>query len=175
MPARNMFVRCMQWLDEWGEESVVAVMLSLLVALLGTEVFCRFLLGKSFTWIEELGRYLFVWSSYLGVAVAVKRKEQLRILMLMNLLEKRYPRLVRVCFVLSELIFTGFCLIVLYYSINLIANMTRFKQVSAALEIDVKYAYLIIPVSMALTAFRTLQSLYRDFRRGTLHYESREG
>jgi TRAP-type C4-dicarboxylate transport system permease small subunit len=57
---------------------------------------------------------------------------------------------------------------------NLIENMNRFKQVSAALEIDVKYAYFIIPISMFLAAFRTLQSLFRDFRNGTLHYESRK-
>lgn len=164
----------LRWLDEWAEEVVVSIMLSLLVILLGSEVISRFLLSKSYTWIEEMCRYLFVWSSYLGVAIAVKRKEQLRILMLMNLLEKYFPKLVRVCFVISELIFTAFCLIVFYYSINLIENMTRFKQVSAAMEIDVKYAYLIIPISMGLTAFRTLQSLYRDFRRGTLYYESRE-
>jgi TRAP-type C4-dicarboxylate transport system permease small subunit len=173
MPASNLFLRCIRRLDTWGEECVVSLMLSLLVLLLGTEVFSRFLLGKSFPWIEELCRYLFVWSSYLGVAVAIKRKEQLRVLMLMNLLEKRFPRLVRVCFILSELIFTGFCLIVFYYSLNLMENMSRFRQVSAALEIDVKYAYLIVPLSMALTAFRTLQSLYRDYRRGTLHYERR--
>jgi TRAP-type C4-dicarboxylate transport system permease small subunit len=156
------------------EEVVVSLMLSLLVLLLGTEVFSRFILGKSFTWIEELCRYLFVWSSYLGISIAVKRKEQLRVLMLMNLLEKFSPKLVKICFVISELIFTAFCLIVLYSSVNLIENMNRFKQVSAALEIDVKYAYLIIPISMFLAAFRTLQSLFRDFRNGTLHYESRK-
>jgi TRAP-type C4-dicarboxylate transport system permease small subunit len=165
---------CLRWLDEWAEEMCVSIMLSVLVALLGSEVFSRFLLGKSYTWIEEMCRYLFVWSSYLGIAIAVKRKEQLRVLMFMNLLDKYAPKLVRVCFVISELILTAFCLIVLYYGISLIDNMTRFKQVSASLEIDVKYAYIIIPISMGLTAFRTLQSLYRDFCRGTLHYESRE-
>ncbi|MDL2266472.1 TRAP transporter small permease [Desulfovibrio sp. OttesenSCG-928-G15] len=173
MPAK-LVLRSLKWLDDWAEESVVSVLLSLLVLLLGTEVFSRFLLGRSFTWIEEMCRYLFVWSSYLGIAIAIKHKEQLRVLMLMNLLEKRFPQLVRACFVLSELIFTAFCAIVFYYSISLIDNMSRFKQVSAALEIDVKYAYLIIPISMFLAAFRTLQSLYRDFKNGTLRYERRE-
>ena len=76
-------MKCLQWIDRWGEEFAVSIMLSLLILLLGTEVFSRFLLGKSFSWIEELCRYLFVWASYLGVAIAVKHKEQLRILMLM--------------------------------------------------------------------------------------------
>ena len=62
----------LRWLDDWAEEFCVSVMLALLVLLLGMEVFSRFLLGKSFSWMEELCRYLFVWSSYIGVAIAVK-------------------------------------------------------------------------------------------------------
>ena len=167
-------MKIVRWLDEWAEEFCVSIMLSLLVILLGTEVFSRFLFGKSFSWIEELTRYLFVWASYLGVAIAVKRKEQLRVLMLMDTLERHFPRLIKVCYVVSELTFTAFCLIVFYYSLNMIENMTRFKQVSASLEIDVMYAYLIIPISMALTAFRVLQGLYRDFKNNTLHFQGRE-
>ncbi len=161
------------WLDRWAEEAAVSVMLSLLIILLGSEVFSRFILGKSFTWIEEVCRYLFIWSSYLGVAIAVKHKEQLRVLMLMNLIEKRFPRVVRVCYILSELVFTGFCVLVFYYSIGMLKNMSRFTQVSAALEINVMYAYLIIPISMGLTAFRTLQGLWRDIQRGTLQFHGR--
>ena len=164
----------LHWLDRWAEEFVVSVMLAALVLLLGMEVFSRFLLGKSCSWMEELCRYLFVWSSYIGVAIAVKHKEQLRILMLMDLLKIRFPKLVRVLYVISELVFTVFCLLVFYYSIGMIENMMRFKQVSAALEIDVMYAYLIIPISMALTVFRTLQGLLRDIRNNTLRFETRE-
>ena len=166
--------KCIRWLDQWGEEFCVSVMLSLLIILLGTEVFSRFLLGRSFSWIEELCRYLFVWSSYLGVAIAVKRKEQLRVLMLVNLLGKRFPKLVKVLYVLSEISFTVFCLLVFYYSLGMMENMSRFKQVSASLEINVMYAYLIIPISMALTAFRTIQVLWRDLKNGTLRFEARE-
>ena len=116
---------------------------------------------------------VFVWASYLGVAIAVKRKEQLRVLMLMDTLEKHFPRLVKVCYVVSELSFAVFCVLVFYYSINMLENMTRFKQVSASLEINVMYAYLIIPISMAVTTFRVLQGLYRDFRNHTLHFQGR--
>ena len=158
----------LRWLDDWAEEFCVSVMLALLVLLLGMEVFSRFLLGKSFSWMEELCRYLFVWSSYIGVAIAVKHKEQLRILMLMDLLEKRFPRLVKACYIVSELSFAGFCILVFYYSVGMLENMTRFKQVSASLEINVMYAYLIIPISMALTIFRVLQGLLRDIRNRTL-------
>ena len=162
--------RCLRWLDEWGEEFFVSVMLSFLIILLGVEVFSRFLLGKSFTWIEEMTRYLFVWSSYLGIAVAVKRKEQLRILTLMELLGKRYPGVVKVCYVIAELTFAVFCMLVFYFSLGMMKNMTQFPQVSASLEIDVIYAYAIIPLSMVIITFRILQGLIRDFRNDTLQF-----
>lgn len=47
-------MKVLRWLDEWAEEFCVSIMLSLLILLLGTEVFSRFLLSKSFSWIEEL-------------------------------------------------------------------------------------------------------------------------
>ena len=102
-----------------------------------------------------------------------RHKEQLRILMLMDLLEKRFPKVVKVCYIVSELSFAGFCILVFYYSIGMLENMTRFKQVSASLEINVMYAYLIIPISMALTTFRVLQGLLRDIRNRTLHFQGR--
>lgn len=99
-----------RWIDKWGEEFFVSCMLTLLILLLGTEVFSRFLLDKTFTWIEELCRYLFVWSSYMGVAIAIKHKEQLRVLILIDLLKKLSPRLVKITYIISELSFTAFCL-----------------------------------------------------------------
>ena len=161
-----------RWIDKWGEEFFVSCMLTLLILLLGTEVFSRFLLDKTFTWIEELCRYLFVWSSYMGVAIAIKHKEQLRVLILIDLLKKLSPRLVKITYIISELSFTAFCLAIFYYSLGMIKNMTQFKQVLASLEIDVMYAYLIIPISMFIAAFRTLQVLYRDFISGNLTFEN---
>lgn len=163
----------LRWLDTWGEEFFVSIMLSLLVVLLGVEVFSRFVLKMSFTWIEELSRYLFVWSSYLGVAIAVKRKEQLRVLILMDQIEKYFPRAAKICYVASELSFAVFCIIVFYYSIDMIQSMMTFKQVSASLEIDVMYAYLIIPISMVVITFRILQGLWRDYRNHTMFFEKR--
>ena len=163
-----------RWLDKWGEEAFVSAMLTFLIGILAIGVFSRFLMNKSFPWVEEVCSYLFIWSSYIGIAIAVKHKEQLRVLILMDLIAKKYPAVVRACYIVSEIIFSVFCVIVFYYSLRMLENMTTFPQVSAALEIDVFYPYLIIPVSMALTAFRTLQTVYRDIKAGTLQYVSKE-
>ncbi len=162
--------KAIRYLDKWGEEFFVSCMLSLLILLLGTEVFSRFLLGKSFPWIEEMCRYLFVWSSYMGISIAIKHKEQLRVLIIIDILKKFSPKLVKILYIISELSFSAFCLAIFYYSLGMIKNMAQFKQVSASLEIDVMYAYFIIPISMFIAAFRTLQVLYKDFISGSLNY-----
>ncbi|MDR1857285.1 MAG: TRAP transporter small permease [Desulfovibrio sp.] len=162
-----------RWLDEWGEECFVSLMLSALILLLGVEVIMRAVFRHSFPWIDELCSYLFIWSSYIGVAIAMKRKEQLRVLCLMERVEKRFPRVGVTCYVISELTFTVFCCLVVYFSIEMLESMMQYTQVSGTLEINKIYVYLVIPISMVLTAFRTLQSLYRDYRSGNMRFKGR--
>lgn len=169
-----MLRKFINWMDQWLEEVVVSILLGLLVVFLGAEVFSRFVLGKSFTWMEELCRYMFIWGSYLGIAIAIKRKEQIRILCFASVLKKYYPRAAKVMYVLSELSFTVFCLLIAYYSIGMMENMIRFKQISGALEINMIYPYSIIPLSMLLIAFRTLQRVYKDIKHNTLWYTNQE-
>ena len=169
-----MFRKLINWADQWLEEVLVSIMLGLLVVFLGCEVFFRFILSKSFTWMEELCRYLFIWGSYIGIACAIKRKEQIRILCLAEIVKKHYPNVAKGIYIVSELCFTVFCLLIVYYSMGMMENMMRFKQVSGALEINMIYPYSIIPLSMILIAFRTLQRVYKDIKHGTLWYTNQE-
>ena len=165
-----MLKKFIRWLDDWFEEVFVSIMLALLIAMLGTEVFSRFVIGKSITWIEELCHYLFIWSSYIGIAVAIKRKEQIRILCLVDFMRKVCPAAVKWMYLASELSFAAFCLYVVYISKGMMDSMVMFPQVSGALEIDMIYAYAIIPASMILVAFRTFQRVWRDWKEGTMDY-----
>ncbi|MBQ8664246.1 MAG: TRAP transporter small permease [Mailhella sp.] len=169
-----MLRRFINWADQWLEEVLVSIMMALLVILLGSEVFSRFILGRSFPWMEELCHYLFIWGSYVGIAVAIKRKEQIRILCLAEVVKKYWPNAAKGMYVVSEICFAIFCLMIVYYSKGMMENMMRFKQVSGALEINMIYPYSIIPLSMILIAFRTLQRVYKDFKNGTLWYTNQE-
>ena len=165
----------LRWLDDWAEEFCVSVMLALLVLLLGMEVFSRFLLGKSFSWMEELCRVS------VRVVILYRRRHRREAQgaaahpYVHGCAEEAFPAVwCRILYVVSELTFTVFCALVFYYSLGMLENMIRFKQVSAALEINVMYAYLIIPISMAVTIVPdALQGLCRDFRNHTLDFQGR--
>lgn len=59
------------------------------VLLTFVQVILRYVFNAPLTWSEEAGRYLFVWSVFLGTAVAYGRNEHLRVTTLVELLPDR--------------------------------------------------------------------------------------
>lgn len=51
-----------------------------------TQVVLRYVFNAPLTWSEEAGRYLFVWSVFLGMAIAYGRGEHVKVTTLVDLL-----------------------------------------------------------------------------------------
>lgn len=77
-------------------------------------VFMRYVLGGSFSWSEEVPRYLLIWTSFLGAAVGVARDEHIAFDLVYNRLPPG-PRLV--LFWLLNLLILFFGWIMLRYGI----------------------------------------------------------
>ena len=56
-------------------EGILLVMMVLLCADVFLGVFSRYVMGRTFTWYDEIARLLFVWIVFLGAAVGVKRAQ----------------------------------------------------------------------------------------------------
>ena len=41
--------------------------------IMGVQVFCRYVLGMSLSWSEELTRYIFIWCGFLSVSYCSKK------------------------------------------------------------------------------------------------------
>jgi TRAP-type C4-dicarboxylate transport system permease small subunit len=69
------------------------------------QIFLRFVFNTPLTWTEEVDRYLFVWSVYLGSALAVAKKAHIRVTILIDLggpkLEKISQILDKICCILA--------------------------------------------------------------------------
>ena len=52
-------------------------------------VFSRYVMGKTFTWYDEIARACFVWMVFLGAAVGVKRAAHFRLQLLVSRLSPR--------------------------------------------------------------------------------------
>ena len=51
--------RIFHWLDENLEEFLLVIGLIAMTLIMGVQVFCRYVLGMSLSWSEELTRYIF--------------------------------------------------------------------------------------------------------------------
>ena len=62
-------------LDHWValvEAAVIVVLVTLLTAVTFAQVTTRYVLGDPLIWSEEAARYLFVWVSMIGAALAIR-------------------------------------------------------------------------------------------------------
>ena len=65
--------KILHWLDENLEEFLLVFFLIAMTLIMGIQVFCRYVLGQSLSWSEELTRYLFIWSGFLSVSYCSKK------------------------------------------------------------------------------------------------------
>jgi TRAP-type transport system small permease protein len=78
-----------------------AVCLGLMCILIFGNVVLRQLFNSGITWAEELSRYLFVWSVFLGAIVALKRNQHIVVDILT---EKLNPKISKVLAIVSRLL-----------------------------------------------------------------------
>ena len=72
-------VKIIKWLNEYFEEAVMILLLSIMTLVMGAQIVARYLFNYSISWTEELTRYLFVWSGFLSIGFAARNSIAIRI------------------------------------------------------------------------------------------------
>ena len=135
-------------------ERLCVIIVITMVIVVAAQVFWRYALSNSLSWSEELARYLFIWLTFLGAEVTLRRKGHVAFDSIVKLLKGMTSLIVRV---LIDLIIIGFSLIVLVSGWQLV-NAT-WNQPSPALGISMGYVYIVIPVAMAIITINTTVSM----------------
>jgi C4-dicarboxylate transporter DctQ subunit len=150
-------------LEEW---TLTLVLLGL-AFLTFAQVFCRYVLDFSFSWSEELARYLGVFITFLGAALGVKYGFHFSMdLVYEKVKNDRFRQGLQVFVnLLSGLLF----LVVAWYGWQQTLKLHKFGVVTAALELPKYWTYLPIPVFsvvMALRFFRQATGYFLQMARG---------
>ena len=120
---------------------VAMVLLTIMVALIGSQVCARYILNQAFYWTDELGRHVMIWMVLLGAAVCLRRGHHLSI----NLLELRLSHRGRaVLRLLVGLILAGFFYLMISEGWTLAAK--TMVQRSSALHYPMGLVYASLPV-----------------------------
>jgi len=128
-----------------GIELLLAGLIALISATLVLEVAFRYLLTRSLLWAEEFSRFLFLWTAFIGAAVAVGKGAHFSLKSLADSLPRPARRAAGIASVLAV-----FALALLFVIEGW--KLARFAapQTSTVLDISRFWFYLAIPVGGVL-------------------------
>ncbi|MDZ7691134.1 MAG: TRAP transporter small permease [Balneolaceae bacterium] len=137
---------------------LLLLMAIMLIAVLW-QVFTRYILGAASTITEELARFLLIWIGLLGAAYISGENMHIAIDILPNRLTGQNKRtltifinLIIIAFAVTALIIGGSQLVYITYTLG---------QTSAALQIQLAYVYLVIPISGVLICYYKILDLFK--------------
>ena len=151
------------------EEIVIVAMFAVMVAVIFVQVIMR-KCGNSLTWSEELGKFLFVWITWLGISLGERKGEHIKITMLTDRLPFRVAQVVNI---LSEIIVIIICAVTFYYGITLVfswgyldARIMRSHLGThyAGIKISVSWGYLAVVVGCGLMILRSVWGFGRSLK-----------
>ncbi len=142
--AARFFTAVSDWANK-GSEWLLALLAGLMVLDIGLQVFCRYVLNNSLFWSEELGRMLLVWLTFVGAAVAYKRKAHMGVDVLTSRLSLRWRRRVEVLVTAVCMVFFG----VMAWHGWVFFGFIKFQS-TAALGVSAQIPFAALPLSGAL-------------------------
>ena len=136
---------------------VLIVAVALLVADVVWGVFTRYAMGGQAKWTEELARFLLVWISLLGGAVAFGTKGHLGVDYFVGKLHPDARKLMAVAVHLVVLFFAG--AVFVYGGSRLVADALAMEQMTPALGWKMGHVYLALPIAGIFMLLFTLENL----------------
>lgn len=144
------------------EENLLFIALVFSVFLIFVQVVMRYVFGRSLSWSEELARYLFIWYTWIGTSLAVRKRRHIRIEILTDFLKEK-AKLRLELFVL--LVWAGFSAFLAFKGFQVGKFLYTSNQTSPALEIPMFFAYAAVPAGCALMCMRLLEEMKAVFLR----------
>ena len=147
-------------LSEKAVYYTLVVMMIVMTLTVIVQVFLRYVFSFSFSWSEEVARYLMIWTALLGGSLALQKGLHIGVELFLVRVSSRTRRWVSILSKMFILIFLT------YLTIGGIKITWAVRdQSSPALLFSMAYAYLSVPVGGFFMALQTIHSLIEDWVR----------
>ncbi|WP_128254757.1 TRAP transporter small permease [Falsirhodobacter deserti] len=134
----------------------VAILIFTMMVVTFGQVVARYGFSSSLSWSEELGRYLFVWITFIGLAAAFQSRAHVALDFLVTLLPARPSR---------GLVVLNALLVAVVGAALVIGGLSLIKfgmnQRSAALGLPMYLVYSVIPFSGSMLSYFALREAWR--------------
>ena len=158
-------------IDDYLEETILLILLVLMTCIMGIQIVSRYVFQNSLTWSEELVRYMFVWSAFLGVPFCIKHGLSIKVDQFRNLFP--IPLQKALMYIDKIIIFVLF-LVMFIYSCLVVKASYLSGQTSPAMQIPMWIVQLSVCVSSLLSMMRSIQN-FVNLIRGKTKIEQKNG
>lgn len=140
------------------ESYICRTLLAVFVCLLFLQVVVRTFFNFSFSWVEELSVYMFVWFVFFGASYAAKMDAHNRVTFQLKFLPSRAIKYVEA---FADLFWIFFNLYFVYLSLDFIFNRMNRFQSSQTMGFHLSWVYIVLPIAFTLMTVRIVQVNYR--------------
>ena len=145
-------------LDQYFEEVICTICLSVVVGSVLLQVILRFFFSTAAVWAEETAVYGMIFAVYLGATMAVRDRAHIRITLLVNAM----PRPLQVVsIVLADALWLGFVVFMIYQTTIYTQLLFEVTYQTPGLGIEQRWVQMFIPMAFVLMLFRILQVYWR--------------
>lgn len=145
------------------EKFVACVCVSIMAVLVFANVIARFVFKHSMAVSDEMSTYLFVLMSFMGTAIAARRKAHLGLTIVTDRLSPRARLAVQMLmYALSAL----FCLLIVVFGILMVVSQYQLGQETATMQWPewIYGSFVPIGAAFAMVAFlQTMAEMYREY------------
>jgi TRAP-type C4-dicarboxylate transport system permease small subunit len=138
------------------ETFLAKILLAFQVAIIFSEVVCRYLLGTSLIWSEEMARYLLVWIGFMGASIGLKKKGHFGVELLVMALPTALRKLFTVVTITVMFIFLA---TITVYGVVMIVTA---DEVSTVMQVSMRYFYAAIPLGGFFMLFHLFIMVKRE-------------
>ena len=124
------------------------------------QVVARYLFESSLVYSEELSRYLFVWTVFLGLPVVAKRGGHMAVTALSGRLKGAAARTMSVA---AYLVGIAFMATMIIQGVEMVQRTSQ--QLSPAMEISMSWVYLSIPIGCLFMMLQMVSDLIALLRK----------
>jgi TRAP-type C4-dicarboxylate transport system permease small subunit len=154
----------MQRVLDWVEKALDAVLILMMIVMgsaVVLQVASRYIANRPTSWSEEVARYLFVWITFLGSAVVIRKRRHVDVSVLTDRLPARAAWVVYLMADAAMLFLLG---TLTYAGIGMAAVAHR--QLSAAMDLPMSLAYAAMPIGTGLMFVFLITTMMWEWKHG---------
>lgn len=145
-------MRLLKLLDDHVEEWLLIFTYTAMLIIASAQIFFRYVVNYSISWSQDLLTYMLIWSVFIGISLAVKKRRHIKVELAYVLISKKNQFYLKV---LSNVVFMIFCLVFSYFSLKKVYSlMFVLPQMSESTGLSMWMIQIAIPIGFMLSVYR---------------------